>query len=257
MRTEDFEEFASLLDATFDMIGKSPAAKLISPGAKALFFEDMRRFPLPLVRSALAAHRADGERGKWTPSPADLIFQIERHQKRDNRPGAEEAWAIALTTMDDQNTVVWTQEAAEAFAKARPVLESSGAISARKTFLEVYERLVAISRQAGVAVHWFPSPGLDKVGYEAAVKKAVAAGLLAAPTPAPAALLEAPAKPETFCLSPREQLAFLHKKLAEGAAAKLARLDAAADARVEAEDKITTKIQDQVRQYRQQGARSC
>lgn len=246
MRPEDFDEFAQLLEATFDMIGKSPAAKSISAGAKALFFSDMARFPLPLVRSALAAHRADGERGKWTPTPADLIFQIERHQTRDSRPGAEEAWALALTSTDEQNTVVWTQECAEAFAAARPVLEASGAISARKTFIEVYERLVAAARMSSKAVHWFVSPGLDKLAQQAAIAKAVDVGLL--PAPQQLQLLEGPEPTPT--MSPREQLAKLYKLLDEGLAAKQARLDAMADDRIKAEDAVSARIQAQVDQAR-------
>lgn len=245
MRPDDYDEFAGLLDATFDMIGKSPTAKVISPAAKALFFSDLRAYPLPLVRAALAAHRADGERGKWTPTPADLIFQIERHQKRDSRPGCEEAWALALRSQDEQNTVVWTQECAEAFAIAAPVLESSGPISARKTFIEVYERLVMEARQQNKAVHWFVSPGLDKLAHEAAISLAVEVGLL--PAPAPVALLEGPEKPIT--ISPHEQLEKLRKLIEDGAAAKRARLEAMAEQRLLAEKTISAEIQAKVDQH--------
>lgn len=248
MRPDDYDEFAQLLDATFDMIGKSPAAKLISPAAKALFFSDMSRYPLSLVRSALAAHRADGERGKWTPTPADLIFQIEQHQKRDSRAGSEEAWALALRSTDEQNTVVWTQECAEAFAIAKPVLDSSGPISARKTFIEVYERLVAAARMDNTPVHWFVSPGLDKLGHQAAVAKAVDVGLLPAPAATQLTLLDAPDKPPT--MSPREQLEKLRKAIDEMTAQKQARLDAAIDNRIKAEDAISARIQAQVDQAR-------
>ncbi|MES3022764.1 MAG: hypothetical protein V4857_14400 [Pseudomonadota bacterium] len=250
MRADDYDEFAALLDTTFDMIGKSPAAKVISGDAKAMFFEDMARYSLTLVRSALAAHRADSERGKWTPSPADLIFQIEKHQSRDNRPKGEEAWALCLTGMDEQKTVVWTQECASAFALARPVLDSSGAISARKTFLEIYERLVVEARQQRAAAQWIVSAGLNKDGYAAAVKRAATGGLLL--PNAVALLLPAPvveAKGETFTLSPREQLDILHKAIADGEARKQARLDAAIDGRIIAENAIGARIQRQVDQH--------
>lgn len=244
MRPDDYDEFAQLLDATFDMIGKSPAAKVISPAAKALFFSDLQRFPLSLVRSAMAAHRADGERGKWTPTPADLIFQIERHQQRDSRPGCEEAWALALRSADEQATVVWTQECAEAFAIARPVLDSSGAISARKTFIEVYDRLVAAARLSNTPVTWFASPGLDKLAHASAIAQAVSVGLL--PAPKQITLLEAPEKPIT--LSPREQLDKMRALIEEGAASKRARLQAKSDERIRQEADTSTRIQAQVDQ---------
>jgi hypothetical protein len=250
MRPDDYDEFALLLDTTFDMIGKSPAAKVISGDAKAMFFEDMQRFPLALVRSALAAHRADGERGRFTPSPSDLIFQIERHQARDQRPKAEEAWALCLRSVDEQMTVVWTQECATAFAMAKPAMDQTGPISARKAFLEIYERLVTEARRAGVPVAWIVSAGLDKIGYEIVVKQAIKGGLLL--PSAAVALLPAPAteaKGETFSLSPREQLDHIRKMMLDGVREKQRLADEAIDKRIAAEDAISTSIMQQVADY--------
>ena len=44
---------------------------------------------------------------------------LERIEEQDGRPGADEAWAIALGALDEADTVVWTDEMAEAFAIAR------------------------------------------------------------------------------------------------------------------------------------------
>lgn len=244
MRTDDFDDFSALLDATYDLIG-SGVNKLISAPAKTLFFQALAAYPLPIVRTALAAHCRDRQRGKFTPKPADIIEQIEAAADRDTRPGAEEAFALALTTMDEQNTVVWTQECAEAFALARPVLDAAGVISARKTFCEIYERLVAAARVARVPVHWFASPGLDKIGQAAAIKRGQVAGLL--PAPINLALLDAP-KAETFSLSPREQLDHIRKMLLDDMAAKQRRADADSEARIESEIAISGAIQRMVDQ---------
>ncbi len=181
MRPEEFDQFAEMLEDTFDVIGKSPAAKVISPGAKALFFSDMKRYPLELVRPALSAHRVDSERGKFTPTPSDLIFQIERHSKKDSRPVDDEAWAIALTSRDESATVVWTQETAEAFAACRPVLDTGDEIGARMAFKAAYKRLVEAARAERRPVAWSISEGWDKLSRNAVVKKAVIAGILPAP----------------------------------------------------------------------------
>lgn len=234
MLPEDYDKFADMLDATFDVIGKSPSAKLVSPAAKALFFSDMKRYPLELVISALAAHRADGERGKFTPTPADLIYQIDQHTKRDTRPGAEEAWALSLTSQDPQNTVVWTQECAEAFELARSVLESSGTMSARKTFIEIYDRLVTEARKNRRAVYWFQSPGLNKELQAHVLQRAVDAGLIRLPPPDEPKKLEAPKGMQTISRTPKQQMEYIQKMILEGAAVKQARLDAAQDARVKA-----------------------
>lgn len=231
MREADFNEFRELLTAAFDILGKTPAAKVISPTSLALWFQALAEFPLPAVRAGLAAQI---KRGTFTPVPADVVGFIESSLQRDNRPGGEEAWALGLSTLDDMNTVVWTQEAAEAFGKAQPVLESSGPISARKTFLEVYERIVAANRQKRVAVRWFVSPGSDVETYRLAVNDAVVAGLL--PAPDKPLELAAPESEPVRTLSPHEQLAAIRDLLLDGVAEKQRRADEAIDGRIEDED---------------------
>lgn len=233
MREADFDEFKELLTAAFDILGKTPAAKVISPTALALWFQSLAEFPLPAVRAGLAAQI---KRGTYTPVPADVVGFIESTLQRDNRPGGEEAWALALSTLDDVNTVVWTQEAAEAFGKARPVLESSGPISARKTFLEIYERLVVSNRQKRVSVCWFVSPGSDVETYRLAVENGRTAGLLPQPGPAPA--LAAPENEKVPTLSPREQLAKVRELLLDGIEAKQQQADAEIRGRIEEEEEF-------------------
>lgn len=230
MTEHDSREFTELLLACFDILGKTPQAKVVSPTAQALFFTAMRRFPMPQVRAALAHHL---EVGKFTPTPADLIGYI--NETTDNRPGAEEAWSLGLSTLDEAKTVIWTQEAAEAFGKAQPVLEASGAISARKTFIEIYERLVTANRKLGKPPEWFASPGHDQDQRQIAMKEAVKAGLLAAPSRLQLTLTPSTEPPPTT-LQPAEQLAAIRAMLLESYAEKQRAADEAFKLLIEDEE---------------------
>lgn len=221
MRENDFEEFAKLLDDAYDLIG-SGANKAIGAGAKVLFFAAMAAYPLPTVRAALSAHCLDRVRGRFTPKPADLIEQIEISAASDNRPGAEEAWAIALTSQDENDTVVWTAETAEAFALSRPVLVMGDEVGARMAFKEAYTRIVTAARAARRPVQWIASPGWDIAKRPAVLARAVVAGLLPAPTAA--ALLPAPIGEPMPDAAARVQIAKVLKMLANTA---MARTDAA------------------------------
>lgn len=185
----DYDEFAALLDAVYALHGKAlPAA------AKAIFFRAMSRYPLKVVRAAIDAQVRDAQRGQYPPKPADLIAQIEGAAANDGRPGEDEAWAWALTGMDEAETVMTTPEIMAAFAIARPVLDTGDKIGARMAFKDVYQRLVAEARAAGRPAEWNVSLGWDPEKREGVVTKAVAAGLL--PAPEAAAQLPAPARAE-------------------------------------------------------------
>lgn len=180
MRECDFDEFCGLIDASYDLIGVG-ANKSISAGAKGLFFNALRNYPLDVVRSALSAHCLDRTRGRFTPKPADIIEQIESASLNDGRLGAEEAWAIALTSRDDSETVVWTQEIAEALRICSPVLESGDEVAARMTFKEAYNRITAQARTDHVPAVWSASVGWDRGKREAALTRAHTSGFLPAP----------------------------------------------------------------------------
>lgn len=212
MRNEDFDEFAVLLDEAYDLIG-SGSNKVISGGAKSLFFKSLAQYPLASVRKALVAHCMDKEHGRFTPKPADIILQIEGSGSSDGRPGAEEAWAIAVTSRDESETVVWPQEAAEAFAICRPVMEMGDEVGARMAFKEAYNRLVSQSRAAGVRVLWNASIGWDAEKRTAVLTKAESAGLLAAPQVA--ALLPAPVDAVPHDDQARAQIAKIKEMMAQ------------------------------------------
>lgn len=245
MREADFDEFSELLKAAFDILGKTPAAKVISSTTLALWFQALAEYPLPAVRAALGAHI---RRGKFTPTPADIIEHLEAAGQQDNRLGPEESWALALTSVDQSDTVVWTTECAEAFRIAAPVLSSSGPISARKTFLEAYDRLVSIARAAHEPAEWVTTIGWDMRKRKLALARAVKAGFL--PAPAAMALLPAPeVEKEPLTDKERTQLRSVLALLAAGDAARQIKLERAEQERLGDEMAKDIEIQAEVDQY--------
>lgn len=209
MVENDFPVFAKMLDTVYSLHGKSLNAE-----AKALFFRAMAQFPLPMVRAAMDGHVRDPNRGQYPPKPADLMAQIVGHVVDDGRPGADEAWAIALTSRDEAETVVWTQEIAAAFDVCRPVLDAGDEVGARMAFKDAYNRLVTEARREGQPVAWTASLGWDIERREVALRSAVTRNQLAAP--AVAALLPPPVSAEGYdAEKASRQLAEIRKMLAD------------------------------------------
>lgn len=170
MRDSDLGAFTALLDGVWALKGQSlPAA------AKAMWFRALGAYPLEAVRAALDAHLGDPDRGRFLPMPADVLAQLAGF---DGRPGAEEAWSIAVRAGDEADTVVWTAETAEAFGIARPVLAAGDEVGARMAFREAYERLVTASRREHRAAAWRVSEGFDPERRDRVIAESVARGLL-------------------------------------------------------------------------------
>lgn len=123
-------------------------------------------YPEPAVLKAL--HRCCLE--LKTLSVADILARIE-----DGRPGVEEAWALLPRSEDE--SIVWTDEMAEANAVSR-LLEDP--VAARMAFREKYLALVADARRDRKPTRWTPSLGHDRKGQEVALKEAVDRGRLTA-----------------------------------------------------------------------------
>jgi len=178
MQPHDAPAFFKLLDDTYDMIGKSPAAKVISATAKALFFNDLKRYPLELIEHALSAHRLDPDRGRFTPTVADISSQIERR-----RPlqwvGADEAWA-AMPKLESEPAIL-NQVTAQALVVAGPLLAEGDAVAARMAFKNCYDRLVSRAKLDREAPQYFLSPGGTHEDQEAVRIEAQRQGLLPAP----------------------------------------------------------------------------
>lgn len=174
-----------------DVYGLYPSAKPLSEGQVAMFIRALRHHSLTAVRAGFDAHVRDPQRGRFPPMPADVIAQIDGLAEDDRRPGAEEAWALALAAGDQTRTVLWTREMAQAWETARPVMDLGDEVGARMAFREVYARLVAEARTQQMPVAWSVSLGFDPEERNRVVADAVASGrlpeseLLALAAPAP------------------------------------------------------------------------
>ncbi|MEO6279188.1 hypothetical protein [Roseateles sp.] len=175
MTIDDFKAFCEALDGYWAMKGQAMTA-----AGRASFFEVLQDHPLLEVRYGLKAHFNDPERGRFLPMPADVVAQIKRVVADDGRPGPEEAWAQAFKALDERATVVWTAEAAEAYAIASPVLQAGDEVGARMAFREAYNRLVAEAREVRAPVRWAATIGDDDELRDRVLLPHVLAGRLSA-----------------------------------------------------------------------------
>lgn len=187
MSKDEFPKLAARLDLYWSL-----KEQVMSGDAKVSFFEVLEPYPLAGVLAGLDAHMRDPERGRFLPMPADVIAQMERMIKQDGRPEPEEAWAIAMPARDEAATVVWTDEIANAWQVAVPVMEIGDEVGARVAFRDTYRRLVDAARLARRPVRWFASAGHDPARRRVALEQAVQLGRLPRDE-----LLELPAPGET------------------------------------------------------------
>lgn len=172
METADKPQFTQLLTKTMGAYGKP----LPEPALLKTWWEILAPYPLAVVAAAMAMYCDEEDR--FEPKPVSIA---KRCKQMDGRPTDDEAWAIALLSVDESDTVVWTQETAEAFAICSTVLRAGDEVGARMAFKDAYNRLVTAARLAGKPAKWSASLGWDTSKREAAVAKAVSAGLLPAP----------------------------------------------------------------------------
>jgi hypothetical protein len=88
----------------------------------------------------------------------------------DGRPGVEQAWA--MIPQDEETSTVWTEEMAQAWGVAAPLL-SNDRIAARMAFKEAYAKAVTDARDQKLPPKWTPSFGRDVPGRQAALAEAV------------------------------------------------------------------------------------
>lgn len=157
MSENEFDDFTDLLDAVCSLISRGNYTP--DPTNAALWFQALRAHDLALVRKAFDAHVKDPQRGRFVPTPADILGQIDALTP-NGRPGVEEAWA--MIPKDEDTTIVWTEEMAEGYRAAAPLLASGDRVAARMAFKEVYESAVVKAKAAGRPVHWLVSLGHDK-----------------------------------------------------------------------------------------------
>lgn len=179
MRDTDIHEFTAMLCQVANVLTRGQY-KPDAP-ATALWFRALAALELEQVRAAFDAHVHDPDRGRFFPTPADIIGKARL------RPKADEAWAIAVKSADESASVTWNDEIAEAWGIALPVWHAGDEVGARMAFKDAYERITRDKQ--GAPVKWWASLGHDPSKREAEVKQSVAAGLL---THEAALMLQAP-----------------------------------------------------------------
>lgn len=184
MHNRDVSAFAELLAGVFDAYNRLPP----QPTTQLLWLRMLEPYEFPAVSAAFSQYVANEV--KYPPTPAQILALLG-HGTGDSRPSADEAWATALVSRDEAETVVWTLETAQAFAACRTVLDLGDEVGARMAFKGAYDRLVARARHERQPVAWQASLGWDSDRRERALTAAGNAGLL--PAPHVAALLPPPA----------------------------------------------------------------
>lgn len=191
MTENDIDDFFDLLDGVYDLIGKTPAARVISPGAKEMFFRAVRQHSLADVRAALDHHASHG---KFTPVPADVNSYIEA-RKPVVWVSADEAWGQVPKLESEAGLL--NQVTAAALVKAQPLLDAGDKVAARRTFIDAYDRLVEVAKvhpdpAQRVPVTFvsggnLPMRDQDTLGErQMLIERAADQGLLPAPAAAPA-----------------------------------------------------------------------
>lgn len=151
-----------MLCATAEAIGGQ-----ITPAAAALMANDLSAYSLQDIGLALAEVRRTA-RGRLIVGDVLKVLAAT-----DGRPGKDEAWAIGLSSFDEDETVVMTDEIQLAMTACRPVLDAGDKVGARMAFMSAYERFVDEARREGATVNWRVSLGYSPSRRDAALAQAV------------------------------------------------------------------------------------
>lgn len=173
LSSDEQAELAMAICATAETLGQT-----ISAQAAEMMAEDLAEHPAELIGAALRACRRELT-GKLT-----LAAILQRVHGADGRPEPNEAWAIAMQSMDEAETVLMTPEIQNAAAAAAPIYHAGDKVGARMAFLSAYERVVHSARQQAMPVEWRLSLGHDQERRARAIEEARVLGRLPAPAAA-------------------------------------------------------------------------
>lgn len=173
---DDKREFAEIMKATLAIYGKDASKAVLELYWNALLPND-----IDTVRQAFSNWLTDPDQGRFSPKPADIIRNIQHIAGKPDWLSANEAWALALPAQDEANTVIWTNEIAQAWNIAQPIMQEGDKVGARMAFIAVYERLTKAAQGTGRTPEWSVSEGWDKETVKGAVEQAVTIGLLPKP----------------------------------------------------------------------------
>lgn len=199
MNIDDLAAFSELLGEAFDTLSDRGRP---DEQRTATWFRVLAPYPLAAVVAGFEGHMRKPLTGRTLPVPSDIVAQIEAIAADDGRPGAEEAWAIALTSRDEADTVVWTAEIAHAWGVARHILAGGDEVGSRMAFRETYAAAVDQSRRAGRTHRWEVAEGHDPVRRVEAVRSAALQGRIPLAMAADVAALPAPRQPVALLAAP-------------------------------------------------------
>lgn len=170
MFDSDKQQFARVVRSTMLVCGgDAPDADVLR-----IWWASLLKFDITEVSAAFSQY---AQRGKFAPKPADILEIIDR-MKPDGRPGVEEAWA--MIPKDEHVSAVMTEEIAEAYGIAAPLLNDGETTAARMAFKEAYSRIVERNKLAGISPKWFPSLGRDPEMRATVLQEAVRLGRIGA-----------------------------------------------------------------------------
>lgn len=167
LNDHDLDWLIKQLIGTSELLGQQ-----VSPTAAAMLADDLCCYPRDVLARALSRVRTE-HTGRLTPKAI-----IDRIDEAMGRPGANEAWAMALNALDERKTVVWTVEMSEAWGVARDVAAEGDLVGARMAFIGAYERLVRTAREERRLPDVMVSIGWDGEQRTTAIEKAVQLGYL-------------------------------------------------------------------------------
>lgn len=165
----DTQWLVEQLIGTAELLGQQ-----MSPTAAAMLADDLSSYPRELLAKAMARVRTE-HAGRLTPKVI-----LDRIDEAMGRPGANEAWAMALNALDEWNTVVWTVEMSDAWGVARGMAAEGDLVGARMAFIGAYERLVRTAREERRLPEVMISYGWNRELQAPAIEKAVQLGYLSA-----------------------------------------------------------------------------
>lgn len=158
-------ELAGALVVTAEVCGTE-----LSVAAAEAMARELLAYPVADVGAALGRVRRELT-GRLT-----LAAVLQRLP--NGHPGGNEAWP--LCPRDEATTVVWTEQMAEAFGVAAPLLREGDQVAARMAFLECYAKLVREAESARQKPHWIVSLGHDPALRDSVLLVAVERGQLTA-----------------------------------------------------------------------------
>jgi hypothetical protein len=155
MKSSDKVEFTAIYKSAMEVYDKE-----LSFDALSIWWATMADLSIEDFRKAMIRHITTSP---FFPKPADILKSF----RKDDKPGAEEAWS--MMPKNEYDSVVWTNEMAIAFGAALPLFNDGDPIGARMAFKEVYDRECSKNNPT----KWTPSFGMDRSGREAALQDAI------------------------------------------------------------------------------------